>query len=205
MQDFVDYPPGPLSGTSTTLSGYGHGNGLYLVNSSSQNSSAQSGWKAFEKERVCTAYTDAWSVSYLLYNQSGYYKGNAYTMVSGNTYWGEWLEVRLPQPRTLMQYFIDSSPGRKPNSFLVAGSNDGMNWDFIDSQSEFIRFNIPTTPEPYSYYRLIVIATSGSSYNEYGPDTALSICEWSLRGTSTLRPVSMFVFFVQSICRYFNH
>lgn len=84
---------------------------------------------------------------------------------------GEWIQIQLPSPILLTLYSI-LAPSQKdklnffPQQFTLAGSQDGITWNFIDYQNinnndydckdrKPISFTVSNT-KSYSYFRLIV-------------------------------------------------
>jgi len=87
-----------------------------------------------------------------------------------------WLQVKLP---TAMAYNAvkiaprgDGYIDQAPSAFQIQGSNDGENWDVLDSETNvswatlgelrLFQFENETT---YLYYRLYITANQGSAYN----------------------------------------
>jgi len=84
---------------------------------------------------------------------------------------GEWIQIQLPSPILLTLYSI-LAPSQKdkinffPQQFTLAGSQDGISWNYIDYQDvnnndysckdrKPISFTVSNTT-PYSYFRLII-------------------------------------------------
>jgi len=87
-----------------------------------------------------------------------------------------WLQVKLP---TAMAFNVvkiaprgDGYIDQAPSAFQIQGSNDGENWDVLDSETDVLwatlgelrlfRFENETA---YLYYRLYITASQGSAYN----------------------------------------
>jgi hypothetical protein len=173
------YPPGPLTASSTTLTNYAYGNGLYISSASTTYfGGTEVDWKAFNYDN--TTNTDVWTAS------SSYHlgtPGTSTTVISDTTYTGDWLQIQLAIPIILTKYNIytrNNDLNRGPKDFYIGGSNDGSVWFNVDSQTNITSyttsgksFNISSNNIPYSYYRIVVPANNGSW---------LSICEWELYG-----------------------
>jgi hypothetical protein len=185
----VRYPPAPLSSSSTLLSGYPYGNGQYVVSSSSEYYPAEYNWRAFNTvdNHDCSIDHNMWTVSKVwYYTASGSYAGSQQTVISGGTYSGEWLQIKLPQPIVLKKYALytrGDSFTRGPKIFHIAGSDDGLTWTLVDSRDDDTLFSeggksydLANATTTYTHYRIVVTAKlAGESW--------LSICEWVLLGS----------------------
>ena len=107
------------------------------------------------------------------------------TLVDGNLYYSEYLQLCVGTPRLLGQYSIRAGyfiGGRTPSMFVVAGSNDGVVWTTVDKQTTLTAwttestqtFNANISGVTFTYFRLIVLAngTTGDGY--------VTIEEWML-------------------------
>lgn len=178
-----EYPPtanGMTADTSvieglvyqTTTNGFHTGT---LVNNS---------FKAFDKNETNTQFHSLYG-----YNSStGIYYDTVSTLVDNLDIKGNWLQIQLPEQINLVYYAImAASPTRIPDSFILAGSNDGIVWTQMDSRSSlrfdsnyqtFVPSNV-TIKQRFQYFRFIftVAGTVG------GPDrTAVIIHELKLFG-----------------------
>jgi hypothetical protein len=190
----------PITGFSTsatqstnqftqTLTGYPF-TGSYVANCSTfySGSGTEQPWRCFDKNNNGTW----WTTSGAPYSTStGLYTAGVYsTTISGSAYAGEWIQIKLPVSITLLSYTIynaGSGSGfnsRAPVDFKIAGSNDGITWTLVDTQTAITSWlssttNLtftPSNPGTYSYYRLCV--------NKRGTgDGYLSIGELVLNGT----------------------
>lgn len=93
-----------------------------------------------------------------------------------------WMQQELPEAEVVNKYTITSAndaPDRDPLDWTLSGSNDGSNWEDLDTRTgetfenrNFTRsFNVANT-SPYKYYRLSVTANNGSD--------GIQISEWRL-------------------------
>ena len=105
-------------------------------------------------------------------NSASYFTTPINNVGNKNDVNGEWLQIQLPEPVRLSSYsiLVPSQQGNVnffPEKFILAGSNDGNSWTYIDFQDiksqnyhlsdrKPISFDLNTI-EPYNYYRLIII------------------------------------------------
>ena len=87
-----------------------------------------------------------------------------------------WLQVKLPTAMVFSAVKIaprgDGYIDQAPSAFQIQGSNDGENWDVLDSETdvswatlgELRLFQFENETE-YLYYRLYITANQGSAYN----------------------------------------
>jgi hypothetical protein len=191
----VLFPPGPLRSSSTILTQYPYGNGQYATSASSFLETEYD-WNAFDGFSQCSNANQGdrskeWTTFWFEYDSDGSYLGSASTMISGITYNGAWLQIRLSESVTLSSYKIytrSDSLTRGPRIFSIAGSIDGLIWSLVDFRSDSTPFsmdgksyNLTNTPEPFSHYRLIVTA-------KLPGDSWLSICEWELYAVEHISP-----------------
>lgn len=126
--------------------------------------------------------------------QGGGLKSNTWsTMVGQNPIQGEWLQIALPSiaPIFLYKYSILTPVPvggimTFPSKFMVVGSSDGQNWDYVDQQNlssprdtsdgKPVFFNLNVTKN-YNYYRLIVSEM-------FKQNSVLRINELALYGTT---------------------
>jgi len=159
--------------------------GSYTANCSSFYGISEEPWRAFDK--ILTGH--GWTASGTPYNPDGTYKnsGTASTTISSSVYVGEWIQIKFPFTVLLTSYTIYTVVGditRAPNTFKLAGSNDGITWTLVDTQSGITwgsPYNTTFTPSTqitlYSYYRLCVNKNNGSGF--------LSITELIINGTTS--------------------
>jgi Concanavalin A-like lectin/glucanases superfamily/Glycine rich protein len=181
------YPPAALTGTSTTLTGQTSGNGTYTVNSSTIYSGYPP-YNAFDKNSGTL-----WA------GTTGYNTGAPYAVsntgtapslvISGTTYYGDWLSITLPTAIVLTSYSLiarnDAYFGQMPSQWVIAGSNNGgTTWTLVTSQTVASLFtyaghqqvfNILTTVSSPAYNTFVILITNCSATNG-----VTSIGEWSL-------------------------
>jgi hypothetical protein len=184
----AQYPPAAMTTDSTAISGQPYGNGTYISSVSSVQTTNY-GYYAFDK----TISGNRWISATNLYSAtSGVYTGSTTTIVSGiGTVYGEWLQIQMPQSIILTSYSLTNSTNggnfilAQPISWVIAGSNDGTSWTYIDQQ--FYQtysstgltntFSVTLSSSSYQYFRIIA--------NTIGASSTLTQCEigdWVLFG-----------------------
>ena len=87
-----------------------------------------------------------------------------------------WLQVKLPTAMAFNAVKIaprgDGYLDQAPSAFQIQGSNDGENWDVLDSETGIswstlgeLRLFLFENETAYLYYRLYITANQGSAYN----------------------------------------
>jgi len=170
------YPPASLTAGGTTnpgtatLSGQPYGNGSYTFSASSQASTSEGVFAAFNMSGNYQQYTtlnatDPYSTS------TGAYTGSTSTTVSGTAYTGAWIQLQLPYAIYPTGFFKLSTPDRNELSYVFAGSNNGTTWTLLYSDTELayttartITFNSTAS---YSYYRLIARTANPGAASGY--------------------------------------
>jgi len=114
------------------------------------------------------------------YTTGGVYNGSNNTLVNGTQVLGEWLQIELPYPLILKQYSVGyraNYPGDSPKSWVIAGSNTGIDdWKQLDDTTYDITVSptITTFPTngsnltntiPYTFFRIIVTSVDGNQSN----------------------------------------
>lgn len=182
-----EYPPSALTGSPTNLTGQTYGNGTYTLSAST---SAQAPWLAFNRN---SNGNNNWGSRFVQSNglweynfSNGIYAGATSfftTNVDGSNVSGEWLNIQLPTPIVLQEYRIQGNPVigqgdlRSPNTFTLAGSMDGTNFNRIDTKSNidwwgsnntyWNTFATPLNTASYSNYRLIVHRVGNSNTTSF--------------------------------------
>ena len=160
-------PPTMTANTSQ----FNNGNTTYIA-SSSGDFTGSAPWYAFDNDT--STWWDAPANSYPNVNL-GTAINNTLTTVSGNSARGEWLQILLPLPLVPISYSIRSRTTiNVPQTWVLAASSNAITWTSIDSQTAIasstwgsatnntITFNLNTTTA-YSYYRLIINQSNGST------------------------------------------
>ena len=137
-----------------------------------------------------SAYTGRYPSAY----RGGGKKGNTFITKIGldqniNKVKGEWLQIKIPYQIYLKSYSIEVPSSSRsngfPKEFIVAGSNDGDNWEALHTKtmpSEFKgtkqQFEF-VYPKKFSHFRLIITKLQG-------PLEKVQISNWSLFGNTIL-------------------
>ena len=139
---------------------------------------------------IQSAYTGRYPSAY----RGGGKKGNTFITKIGldknlSDVKGEWIQIKIPYQIFLKSYSIEVPPSSRsngfPKEFIIAGSNDGNNWEALHTKtmpSEFKKskeqFEL-VYPKKFSYFRLIITKLNG-------PLEKVQISNWSLFGNSIL-------------------
>ena len=197
MNAVQEYPPSAMNSNSTTLSNQVYGNGQY-TSSVSSLSSGQA-YNMFDKAYHNYSTTFSFNASNSYSSNLGSYTGTASnnTVMSGQTFYGEYVTIQLPSPIVLSSYKITSGLEyniRMINSGVVAGSTDGTTWNLLDTPSnvtwatsnEMKTFNVTSNVTPYSYYRLLATKVGNNDQTNYR--NGLTVIEWRLLGYQPQAP-----------------
>ena len=162
-----------------TITGSLYGNGTYYFKASNIYNTGNGPEFAFNKNDVINAVR---FMSPTNYSAAGAYTGG--TASGYGTYYGEWLQIQLPQPIILYSYSITNCDtiNHYPSTFNVYGSNDGTTFTLIDGYTAFTSwpatlctpymFTLSTIPIAYSYFRIVI--------NKSINTTVTTISEWIL-------------------------
>lgn len=165
-QSPMEFPPLAMSGTgatsqSTVFTTAAYGNGTYIVSCSASQASFTPAL-AFNK----VTDTFGWQSTAGVYTTTGVYNTTTYTTVaSGQTFFGEWLQMRMPTCVYATSYSLTCSNGgttQFPYSWLLVGSNDGSSWILLDNRNTQVAAIGRTftytiaNPGPFIFYRIIV-------------------------------------------------
>ena len=179
------FPPAPMTGYSTNLTGLSpYGQGTYVASASAEFSGT-SAWNAFDRNTGTTwggqsgQYSGSGSVPYL-------YVGGSPPRtvdVNGNSYTGDWVQIQMPSSIVLASYSIYYNTAYGcPALFYLLGSRDGINWTLVDQRNQaqpgssgYITFSVSSS-QSFTYFRLQAfgLTTSGGTVN---------VPEWTLNGS----------------------
>jgi hypothetical protein len=141
------------------------------------NAPASQPWTAFGPD-VSDTSTAGWTTSYNAYPTTipgGAYSAAAFTAGAlwSDTYAGEWLQLKCPEPVALTGYTLASAAtGGAPSTFVLLGSNnDGTTWSLLDSQANvaglepFVPrgFALARQTAPFTTFRLVCTHNSGAA------------------------------------------
>ena len=139
-----------------------------------------------------SAYTGRYPSAY----RGGGKKGNKFITKIGldqniNKVIGEWLQIKIPYQIFLKSYSIEVPSSSRsngfPKEFIVAGSNDGDNWEALHTKTMPSEFNGTKQqfefvyPKKFSHFRLIITKLQG-------PLEKVQISNFSLFGNTILIP-----------------
>jgi hypothetical protein len=179
------FPPGPMTGYSTTINA-GYGQGTYVASASSEFSSYPA-WYAFDRNNL-----NVWaSGSYYSSTTPFGALGTAATTIdiNGTSYLGEWLQIQMPSSTILSSYTMTSAVYYNTQTaakWWVLGSRDGTNWFLVDSRSgvsstfayQIMQFGVSSS-QAFTYYRIVINQLQGY-FTGY---TNTNVPEWVLNGT----------------------
>ena len=179
-----DYPPFPMSGYSQ---------GGYTVTSSSEYSASYAPWKAIDDNTG--NYWSSGGVERYLKNSGGiwnttYNTADFLTSVGGTSYYGEWLEIEMPQK--IYPYFFtilrfSSQPLRAPGDGVLVGCNDEeKTWELVGSFSGLTNIAtahvIETTVQNKAYKRFRFVITKIIGGDTDGDGGFLALGELEIHG-----------------------
>lgn len=192
-QNNTKFPPGAMTAASTTFTGTSILDGVYTATASNSNGGINP-YSAFDNN------TSTFWGELVTYNSSGVYTGGIGTAVTNlvtnttTSYTGEWIQIQVPNPLTLNSFSLmgrqDQSlyTWRTPNTFYIAGSNDGSTWQLVHSTSgaqytlamQYFTCNCSNNNK-YRYFRIIVnkIGNNGPGGDPSGGNF-LDIAAWDL-------------------------
>ncbi|EFJ40433.1 hypothetical protein VOLCADRAFT_99767 [Volvox carteri f. nagariensis] len=187
----VPYPPAPLTGTTTTLSGQSYGNGTYII---SATSSVMNLERAFDRNLNTSTYGSS-----LYYNVDSRASGLVSMKIDGNDYRGEWYGLQLPSAVIASSYSFAWAGVFKVDSWILAASTDGATWVVLDNKdqinntllpgvSTLATLSLPGTTS-YKYYRLLVTKlVSGATLGI--AEFSINVSQASPSSTLTLAPAT---------------
>jgi hypothetical protein len=163
-----------LTGVSTTITGITGNqsfmNGTYVTNGSGN----LGGWNPYNLFDGTTGLG--------FHSPDTPYGGvdNAYNstksvIINGSTVFCEWITVQFPYSFALTSYTVNARggyEGRAPKNFSFSGSNDGINWTLINSQTNIVTgyntFTISSNTNKYSYYLFSITKCISNDYLNIG-------------------------------------
>ena len=187
------FPPSPFMSASSFTSG----GETFTATASSADEAA---WRVFSgAETTAQNGSDgfnAWTAATASYPRASY-NGTISTVVEGETFFGEWIQLRCSNAHALGTYGILTTAGtpmRTPTNFMMVGSNDGVTWytlhvvtGVLPRQTSFkqLRTFETSTIRYMEYFRLIVTNTTPINHGS-GADGRLSIDKLILYDTQLL-------------------
>jgi hypothetical protein len=182
--------PNQITTNTSTVSGQLYGNGAYIFSCSSSHPG--------QEPCMCVAAAGyAWmssSSGQLYSNTNGTYLGSATTIAAGTTWWGEWVQIQIPNSITLSSFTIATTASYgAPGTIYMLGSSDGTSWSYLGTFSTGVPLTTSstglastsftvTTSLPFAIYRLVfnTVSIVGSGW------TSLFINGVSLTGSAVL-------------------
>jgi hypothetical protein len=154
----TEWPPFPMTAATTSIMG-----GDYVATASSGGGSVVA-WKAFDKDSGTW-----WSSASGGYVVDTPYSGSFSTIAGGVTYFGEWIQLQLPNATQISGYSVNRrSPNfSNPTSWILFGSNDGTTWTILHqrttSMSTFVHG--VTSTSKYSFLRIAFLQMTATLVN----------------------------------------
>jgi hypothetical protein len=93
---------------------------------------------------------------------------------SQQTVYGEWIQYQLATPSPITSYTLqgrNATAQRYPVSWIIVGSNDGINWTLLDTETGTSGWGTYTVSQPtaaYTYYRMIITQITSTGYVDIG-------------------------------------
>lgn len=171
--EFPEFPMTTISSNFSTAIVPGN----YVLSSSPEGNSGSSHshytYMAFNKASGDYAVS-YYAVVYYYSNGNNIYTGPTFTTASGSNFYGEWLQLEVPQSLTLVKYTM-KAPGisfaRGPNIFSLLGSTNNSTWDLIETRNgitwtanETKTFTLSTIPSAYKYFRMVWYKHNGDAW-----------------------------------------
>jgi len=137
-------------------------NGIYAFSSSSILNAENDAFKAFDNNpesfwQCNNSSNRTTDVKYVHDSYNGYVPSSYIGGGTKDTYWstiadnkrylGEWIQVNLPFSTYLAEYRIFSN--QFPRKFHLLGSNNGSNWELLDTQSIETDYSNSSAPIPF--------------------------------------------------------
>ena len=160
------YPPGPLTGTTTILSGKAYGNGSYGV-SSSQYGSPWYDYCAFGNPS-----TSMWATNPSYNTSTGAYTGTNNISIDGVAYYGEWITLQMPTAIYATSITLSGGTATTFAKIMVAGLNSLGIWTSLATITE--NTTMPpltyalTSNAPYQAFIICIGAMNGASAGNFG-------------------------------------
>jgi hypothetical protein len=174
-----------INSWTSTVSGAPYGNGVYKTTTSSvaftNGAPDPPFWKLFMYPLDGTG--GHWDANMVGGGLNSALQTNSRFTLDGTNY-GEWVHVQLPYKILMTRcLFVTRSglAGRAPTIFKIYGSNDGVNWVVIHSQTSAITYNgnratfLAQAQTAYSYFALLVIQIGNS-------EAWVNLANWQIYG-----------------------
>ena len=174
--------------TTNATSGSWINNNITWTTSASSTVSGYDSYKAFDNTNS-TSYGSGAAT----YTTSGLVAGTTVTPAYNTTtssfvsLSGEWLQIQASVPLTVTSYQLGTggTAVQFPKTYYIVGSNDGNSWNIIQSA---VMSAAPTGTA--TLYSTSIIATTGTSYSNYGGGTATLTT--TIYGSATTNPYNYY-------------
>lgn len=191
----VTYPPGPMTASTTAISGRAFGDGVYTATASSVNSAGSEAFLAF----AGTTTSNGWASATSKYNSSSPFGYVGATSTSGVT--GEYLQLQLPTSQTITRVSVQAKLASAPKVIHVFGSSNGTTWTSIATASSLVGLlgywaeaaTVTSTvyvdiaaPGDYTHYRVVFNQLSG--YADAGAVTVYRLGLHTVDNTPLMYP-----------------
>ena len=152
-----------INANTSVVAGQSYGNGTYIISASSYNNQP---YQAFSPN-LGSSTPPCFSTGNFYNNSSGAYTGSTYTQDNkSNKWYGEWLQIKLPQAITLTKFYLKSYPYYVANEIYLLGSSDGNSWTnlgIFNTNSKYMgsaypdinTFSVSNT-QSFNYYRVVI-------------------------------------------------
>jgi hypothetical protein len=179
----LEYPPVGLTALTTTLSGQAYGNGTYAISASPLGNWTDP-WRLFD--RVINSVTIADSYNF----NSGFPNNLTYTLATnGTNYWGEWVDLTLPEPIHPVAYVVNPGPdgARQTTQHTLLGSPDGgTTWVHLHSKPygdvEWTFYTYPVSSDmAFSQFRLVLERAGEPTFDSFRSFARFD--EWRMVGS----------------------
>ena len=165
------YPPTAMTENTTNIQNQLYGNGNYIASASSK------GFTPSGETQPFFAFDDGNA----FWRSGGFYPNpTRQTTTTEGVVLGEWLQIQLPVPIVLGEFFMipNATQSPRPRNITLLGCNDPANpWNVIYTNDNIVfdnsgsYFSVNAT-QSYSYYRFVITSIRGAASAE--------VLEWSL-------------------------
>jgi len=176
----VRFPPSVMTSSSQVVSGMTYGNGTYDC-SSSNGMTWSNLYKLFDGITTASIFFGANSYS----TSNGEYVGTTSTTDTlGNSYSGNWVQIKLPNPISLyIVYMYCYYTSSSPRDIIILASNNATEWNKVFSGTNLNYENTKASiyigsSVAYIYYRFVVQSVGYYSYSDH-----FSLSELMMYGT----------------------
>lgn len=194
MSNYLQYPPSGLDNNNSTITA-DYGSGDYVVTTTGYYEGINYdffSFYAFDHIKNPVMSDQVGSVgwhSIIAYEDSN---GNYFSNKSLGGFAGEWIKIELPEAIILKKYIIyprsEWITQRAPSTFYILGSNDNIEWELLDTQSDLVwdkdennqgeKIFFINNNNNYKYYAIVVNVVGNP--DEITNRNSVQILEWEL-------------------------